>query len=75
MKDGSYAIYKIPQEILVNIDFYELTKDNWINNYTEIDCTTLQGFSSGIKCTLTSLYCVRDFGRVLEEDEKDILLD
>ena len=48
--------------------------DNWVNNYTEIDCTSLQGYSNGIKCTLQSLYCVRDFGKELDEADKAVLL-
>ncbi len=66
VKHGSYATFKIPMEIMINItqpDKYTLKGTyNWVNNRTEFNCTTLQGLSDTIVCELQSIYCTREYG-------------
>lgn len=68
VRDGSYNIFKIPMEILINIDFYPMVINDWVNNRTEIDCTSLQGYSSGIKCTLLTIVCTRNYLSPIKKD-------
>jgi len=42
VKNESYAIVYIPSEIKFNFLFDEImTEEEWINNRTEIDCTSI----------------------------------
>ena len=60
LKQGTYSVLKIPQEIIFEVDVGPKDFDKWMNNKTEVDCTVIQGLSGkNIKCYITSLICDR----------------